>query len=134
MKKFLRAIFVNLVTLAIVAAVFPGLSYGSTFKNLLFAALIFTLINLCLQPLIRLLLLPLNLLTLGMFRWLSGAICLLFLTLFLPEIKIVSFQMPGINQAGFIIPSLYFSTSLSLITVSLLLSFVSSFLAWLLKN
>lgn len=134
MKDFLKAIFVNGVTLALTTEIFPGLSYGRDLKILFFAALVFTIINLFLQPLIKLLLLPINLLTLGMFRWLTGVICLFLLTILIPEIKIQSYALVGFSQAGFVVPKFYFSLLMSLITASLLISLIASSINWLIKR
>ncbi len=134
MKDFLRAIFVNGVTLTLTAQIFPGLSYSHDLKILFFTSLTFTLINLCLQPLVKLLLLPINLLTLGMFRWLTGVICLFLLTILVPEVKIRSFTMPAFSQGGFATPQFYFSTLMSLITASFLISLISTSINWLIKK
>ena len=134
MKHFLRAIFVNCSTLAFVAYIFKGLSYGDDLKVLLLASAAFALINFYLKPIIKLFLLPINLVSLGLLRWLTGVICLFILTIFIPQIQVKSFQFNGFSFAGFIIPSFYFTTLFSLIMVSFLISLTSSFIFWLFKR
>lgn len=134
MKKFLRSIFIDSITLAFTAAIFPGLSYSSDVMVLLVAALLFTIINIYIKPIIKLLLLPINLLTLGMFRWLSGVFCLLLLTFIIPSISIRAWEFNGLNFEGFVIPQIYFSPVLSLIVASLIISLLSSFIWWLFKK
>jgi len=134
MRKFLKSIFINGITIVLVASIFRGFSYGNDVKILLFSALALTLINYFLKPIIKIFLLPINLLTLGMFRWLTGVICIFFLTIIITEIQINSFQFTGFTYWGFVIPRFYFSTLLSLITASFLISLVTSFFNWLLKN
>lgn len=134
MKFFLREVFINLVTLAFVANIFGGLSYNNDYIVLFFAALSFTAINHFLQPIIKIFLLPINLITLGMFRWLAGVFCLLLLTIVIPEIQVISFQYEGFSYSGFAVPAFHFSTLLSLIAASLLISLVSSFVHWLFKK
>lgn len=134
MKEIFRAVLINGITLALTAEIFPGLTYGRDLKILFFASLAFTVINLFLQPFIKLLLLPINLLTLGMFRWLTGVICLFLLTVFIPEIKIQAFTMMGISQGGFAVPRFHFSLLLSLIAASLLMSLISTSVNWLIKK
>jgi len=127
-------ILINAVTLALIAEIFPGLSYGQDIKILFVGGLFLTMINVFFRPIIKLLLLPINLVTLGMFRWLSNVICVFILTVFIPEIQIKSFQMAGFSASGFVVPGFYFSLLLSLITASFLLSLFSGFILWLIKN
>lgn len=134
MKKFLQIVFINAVTLSFVAFLFGGFSYNNQLLVLFFAAFIFALINFYLQPIIKIFFLPINILTLGMFRWLVGVVCLLVLTIIIPEIEVRSFQFPGLEYSGFVIPSFYFNTTLSLISSSLLISLTSSLIHWLFKK
>ncbi len=133
MRDFLRAIFISATAIASVAAFFPGLSYGNDILTLIIASLAFTLINFYLKPVIKLFLLPINLITLGMFRWLTAVICLFALTIIVPAIQVVSFQFAGLSQAGFALPPVHFGVLLSLITSSFLLSFTTGFITWLVK-
>ena len=130
----MRLIGINMVSLAFIASVFPGLSYEGGLKTLFFAGASLTVINLCLQPIIKLLLLPINLLTLGMFRWLTDVLCLFTLTLFLPEVRIKSFTMEGLASGGFSVPTFHFSLLLSLITLSFLISCTTIFINWLIRK
>lgn len=134
MKQFLRAIFVNCITLAFVAYIFKGLSYGGNLKILFLASTIFAIINFYLKPIIKLFLLPINLLSLGLLRWLTGVICLFVLTIFIPAIQVKSFQFSGLSFAGFAIPPFYFTSLFSLIMASFLISLASSFIFWLFKR
>jgi len=134
MKKPLRTIFVNVVSLSFVAYFFPGFSFDSNFFILFFAAFVFTVINSYIKPIIKLFFLPVNLLTLGMFRWIVGVICLFLLTVIVPEFNIRSFYFEGFSYEGFIIPAFHFSIILSLILSSFFISLTSSFIYWLLKK
>lgn len=134
MKKFLRTIFVNGITLAFASSIFPGLTYGHDLTALLLAALALTIINLYLRPIVKLFLLPINLLTLGMFRWLTGVICLFVLTLIIPQIQIKGFYFEGLSFADFVVPPFYFSPLFSLITGSFIISLTTSFIFELFKR
>jgi len=134
MRFFLKSIFINLTSLALVSFLFPGLSYGGDVKILLLASLVFSVINFFIKPIIKLFLLPINLITLGMLGWLTGVLCLLILTIIVPQIELKPFQFNGANFAGFIIPSFYFTALLSLIGASFLISGIYNFLSWLTKK
>lgn len=134
MKFFLKAIFVNVISLSFVSYIFGGLSYGGDLRVLLVAAILFAVINFFLKPIIKLFLLPINLISLGLLGWLTGVICLFVLTIFIPQIHIKSFQYAGSSFAGFTIPPFYFTTLFSLIMASFLLSLTSTFIFWLFKK
>ena len=134
MKKLLRIIFVNAVSLTFVASFFPGFSFDSNVFLLFLAAFVFTAINFYVKPIIKLFLLPVNLLTLGMFRWITGVICLFLLTVIIPEFSIRSFDFEGLNFEGFAVPIVHFSIIFSLIASSFFISMTSSFIYWLLKK
>lgn len=70
MKLFARLIFSffsNLVALLFAGAFIPGFEISANLINLLIAAAIFTLINLYIRPLVKLILSPIIILTLGLF-------------------------------------------------------------------
>jgi putative membrane protein len=57
----------NAVALYVAAAVVSGVTYGDAGWTLLVAAVVFTLVNMWLRPVVRLLSLPFIILTLGLF-------------------------------------------------------------------
>jgi uncharacterized membrane protein YvlD (DUF360 family) len=69
-------------------------------------------------------LLPLNLVTLGLFRWVSNVLILVIITKIAPEIQIVSFTTSAVNTSGFAIPALSVNLMFSFIVGSLLIGFV----------
>lgn len=133
MKKYLRLFLFNLVSLWLIASLLPGVSFSGGYQTLALAAVVLTLVNLLLKPLVNILLLPINLLTLGMFRWLINVITLYLVTIFVPQFKITSFFCPGFNYQGFIIPSMYLSTFWVFVLSSFMISLATTFLLWLSK-
>lgn len=134
MKKFIRTIFINAIVLAFTTYIFPGLTYGGDLKALTLASFGFTIINFYLKPIVKLFLLPINLLTLGMLRWLTGVICLFVLTVVLPQIQVKSFQFEGFSFGGFVLPPFFFTPLISLVLASLIISLTTSFILWLFKR
>jgi len=128
MKDFIRKILLNTFSLFAVGSFFPGLIIPQTLLDLLWAATVFTLTNKLAKPIIKLLLLPFNLVTLGLFQWISNVVILIILTRILTTISVVSFSTLPISQAGFAMPTINVSLTVSFILVSLLLSLVYSFL------
>lgn len=134
MKTILRAIFLNLVTLYLVALFFPGLSISNKLLTYLSAAVVWTLINKIVKPIIKLLLLPINLITLGLFAWVANVITLFMLGSFIKGVVIQAFTFSGLNYQGFTIPSIHLNILFAYITTSIVLSLVHSALIWLLRS
>lgn len=131
MKTILRYFLINLVSLWIVTELIPGVSYTGGFSILARGALIFMIINFLLVPILKILLLPLNLLTLGLFSWLTNVLALYALTTLMPKFKLLPYQFPGFEYQGFIIPSVELSVLWVAIIASLIIGVITHFLHWL---
>lgn len=131
MKTLLRSFLINLASLEAAVLLIPGVANTGGLKTLLIATVVLALMNLLIRPLISLLLLPINLVTLGAFRWLINVAVLFFLTLVVTQIKISPFTFSGYSYQGFTIPELQVSKFWTLVIVSATISLVNSFLFWL---
>src|SRR3990167_7691598 len=100
MKTILRYFLINLVSLLITTRLIPGLTYTGGLRSLFIGALAFMLINLILVPLLKILFLPLNLLTLGLFAWLTNVLALYALTTIVSDFRLSPFYFPGGNFGG----------------------------------
>lgn len=134
MKTILRAIFLNLITLYLVALYFPGLTITNKITTYLYAAVVWTLLNKIVKPIIKLLLLPINLITLGLFSWVVNVITLFMLKYFISGVAIAAFTFNGFVYQGFVIPQMHFSLFFAYILTSLVLSLVHSTMIWLLRS
>lgn len=133
MKSIVRNYLTNLGALWITTQVLPAISVVGGAKGLLIGALAFMVANILLVPLLRVLLLPLNLLTLGLFAWLSNVLALYFLVNVVPYFKVSEYVFSGANWDGFIIPSVNLSVFQVVIIASFLLGFIIHFTNWLIK-
>lgn len=131
MKILLRYFLINLVSLYLTTMAIPGLTYTGGVKSLLFGAGVFMLINFILVPLLKILFLPLNLLTLGLFSWLINVIALYALTTIVSDFQLLPYAFEGITLAGIIIPSLELTPFWVAVTASLLIGIITNFLQWL---
>lgn len=134
MKKHLRSFLITLASLLVVAHALGNISFESGTPTILKTALVLTLTNIIIRPIMNLLLLPINLLTLGLFRWLVSVFIFYLTTLLVPQLKIQAYQFPGWNYRGFIIPQLELSFFWTLVLVCFIISFVTSFLYWAFKK
>lgn len=127
-KNFIREVLLIGFSLYLVGSVYPGLIVPQNLDGLLVTAVVFTLVNLLVKPVIKLFLLPLNLLTLGFFRWVTNVLVLVIITKIAPELKVVGFVSSPVNASGFAVPALNISLTMSYILASLLLSLAFSLL------
>ncbi len=134
MKRYLRLFLVNIFSLWLAAKIISGISFGNNNQTIFVAALALTLIDLLVKPIIKLLLLPINLLTLGTFQWLANVLALYLTTIVVPDFSISGFFFPGFDYKGFIIPAMSLSLIWAFIITSLVMSLISSFLIWLARD
>lgn len=130
MKTLLRYFLINLVSLWATTQILPGLTYSGGIKSLLIGAAAFMVINFILVPLLKILLLPLNLLTLGLFAWITNVLALYALTT-ISSFQLVSFSFRGFNFNGFNIPSYDLSPFLVAVAASFLIGMITHFMQWL---
>lgn len=132
-KRYLRLFLINLFCLWSVGFLLPGVKFIGGFQTIALTALVLTLISSFIKPLIKLLLLPVNLLTLGAFRWLVNVITLWLVTLVVPQFIIQSFNFVGYTYNGFAIPTMFVVTFWAFVLASLIISIITTFILWLIK-
>lgn len=135
MKKILRILLVNYFALWLVAKALPGaLFYAEGSKTILLAAGALTFINYLVRPIIKLLLLPITILTLGLFRWVINVLGLYLATFVVKGFSVQPFDFPGLSYQGFAIPAFHAVNPYAYIIVSFALSLATSFVYWLIKK
>lgn len=134
MRSFLRSALFNAFSIFLISQILPGVKVSGGILTYIFGGVALTFLLIILRPLLNILTLPLNLVTLGFFSFLSNVIIFYLLTVFVSGISITSFTFPGINYVGFVIPKIYFNTLFAFILVSFLQSVIFSFLTWITKN
>jgi len=71
---------------------------------------------------------PINIITFGLLSWFINVIVLYLLTMFVPDVSVQAWRFPGVSVAGFVVPPLSFSYVVSLILVSLSVTFFANLL------
>lgn len=89
------------------------------------------LINFLLVPMLKILFLPLNLLTLGLFAWITNVLALYALTTLVSDFQLVTYAFSGYNYNGFNLPPYDFSPFFVAILASFLIGLITHFLQWL---
>lgn len=110
------------------------ITYVGGYQTLLLASLAIAVVNLFIRPIINLLLLPVHLVTLGLFRWLANVITLYLVTLMVPRLQIHPFDFAGFNAKFVILPQIHFSAFGAFVVSTLVLTVVFHFVYWLLQD
>jgi len=110
-----------------------NLVFTRQWRTMLLAALFFTLCNLLVKPILKFLLFPLNLLTLGATSLLANLATIFILTLSLGEIKITPFATPEIHLFSLTVPSFFLTGYWPLLAFSFIILTIYRLLSWLLK-
>lgn len=122
---------INLVSLYSATRLLPGLTYTGGFKSLIIGAFVFMLINWFLVPFLKILFLPLNLLTVGLFAWLINVLALYALTTIVSDFALLPFSFNGFYTSGFSIPPMELSSFWVAVLASLIIGVITHFLQWL---
>lgn len=133
MKRILRHFVIDSVSIFLVSSIASGLYFEKGIETLLLTGLGLTIASLIAKPVINILLLPVNLITFGLFRWVAAVVVLYIVTLVVPGFKVVGFKFSGYTSMWFDVPAVVFSGYLAYIAFSFLHSLISSFIYWLIK-
>ncbi len=133
LKNYLRLFLINFLALWLLSRFMLGIEFLNGYQTIALTALVLTVLSTLVKPLIKILLIPVNLLTLGAFRWLVNVITLWLVTLIVPQFKIGSFVFQGLDWNGFIIPSFFIAKFWVFVLASFFISLVTSFVLWLTK-
>ena len=118
MKAILRRIFVYTVSLFLTSLFLPGLVITGGFVAYVYAGALLALFSIVLDPIIKALTLPFNLLTLGLLSFLTILVSLFILTLFDKNIAVTSFVFQGFSFFGAEVRQISFGGILPIIVIS----------------
>lgn len=133
MKSILRHFAVDTYCLWLTSNFASGMIFNQGVKTLVIAGIAVTFVSVFAKPVINLLLLPLNMITFGLFKWVASAVVLYIVTLLIKDFKISQFNYTGLSSKWFDIPVLHFEGLLAFIAFSFVLSVLTSLIYWLIK-
>lgn len=133
MKKIFRHFAIDTLTLYAVSLFTSGLVFEEGLTTVLLAGVGLTVASLLARPVINLLLLPINLITFNLFKWVSSAIALYLVTLVVSGFKIAHFYFAGVTSNLFTIPSLSLGGVLSYVAFAFIISLITSSIYWIIK-
>jgi putative membrane protein len=130
MRKLIVKILATAASFYVTQYFLTGFQIEQTWSAYLVGSLVFVVFNFLLTPIIKLLLLPINLLTLGLFRWLTNVLVLYLFDLVYDGVRIAGFTYPGFTSPLLSLPSgplnLFWVLVLSSLLMSLIYSLISA--------
>ena len=129
MRKKLRNALIPALAFASISYIYPGFRFGDT-NSIVYASAAFSFFCLFVKPFIKILSIPVNLFTFGLFSLLANMAALYLISLLIPGFDITAFELHGIGVMGLDIRLIQLNSFLSLLIVSLLLGFFNGALLW----
>ena len=122
MKLLAREFLFNAFALWFTSQVIPGFIIKNSWLHILEGAMVLSLLTLLVKPILTILFIPINLMTLGLLSWGVHVVVVYLLTIIDLSIKIVPWTFEGLSFAGFVIPSTNVSYFASLIITTFVLT------------
>lgn len=133
MRSIFKHFVTDTVSLYLISLVVSGLVFDNGITTILLAGAVLALTTMLVRPVINLLLLPINLITFGLFKWIGQAVSLYIVTLAVPGFRILDFGFNGLTTYWFVIPSIQLTGFLAFTAFSFLISFTSTLIYWVFK-
>lgn len=132
MKKIARVLITNSLSLLLVSLILPTVSLD-TLNLFISAGVTITLYDLLAKPIVSLLFLPVNLLTLGLLRWFPTTVGYYVTSLLVPTLVPRHLDIPAFALGQISLPPFHLGYLSSLILASFLFSFTRRLLRWATK-
>lgn len=131
MKTLLKILAGNGVSLYVLSKLFPAFQIEGTLRTFAVATTTLSLLQILVRPVLELVLLPVNLLTLGVFRWVSSVVILWFMMKLVPGISVLPYHFEEFSYRGVVIPETNLSGFWSIVVSAFVLSWISSLVNWI---
>ncbi len=111
----IKSIIITLLSIFLLASLLPSITYNS-WATLIIASIVLTFLQKIVRPVLKILFLPINIITLGLFSWTINVL-ILWLAMLI---------VPGFHISSLIIGTFHLGNILSLLLVSFALSLFES--------
>lgn len=132
MKWLLRIFIIETLALFAASQIASGMEFAQGLETFLWTALALSVATLLVRPIINFLLLPLNIITFGLFKWLGHTVMLYLVTLVIDNFTINGFVFAGFASSFFDLPPVNLAAGIpALVGFSLIISVLTSLFYWL---
>lgn len=131
MKGILSNVLLYAFSLYIAQQIFEGLVLHGNTRTLIIGGILLTIGFKIIKPVLSIISLPFNIISLGLFSIFILAFILFLITLVYPSIEVRSFTFQGVSFWGIEIHRFYVSLLLSYILISGTIYLITKFINWL---
>lgn len=129
MKKLLKIFTREVLALYVATQIASGIVFENALQGLIVAGVALAVAQYIVKPVVNLLLLPINLATLGLFRFISHAITLFIVDVALNDFQVTGFHFLGLTSKFLDLPAINFEAGpVAYVAFSLILFVVTSLL------
>lgn len=134
MFGLLKTLIISVIVLFAVTKVIPGVSYQDDISVLLQAALVFSVIQVIIVPLLNLLAVPLNLLSFGLASMIINAGLFYAISYVVPAFTFSPFDFPGYVSGALVVPAFSVPQYGTVLLASLVVSIFQALLRQILHD
>lgn len=128
MKYFVKTWVFYVFALWLTKELFPAFIVSGSWTTVFLSGLILSLLMLIVKPILKILFIPINILTFGLLSWVVNVVVIYLLTLFAPNVSVTAWYFPGVSWQGFTIPGAQISYILCLIITAVGVTSITNFL------
>lgn len=133
MKFVLRKYFITVSSLFILSQLIPSIAIKNSWNGLFYASLILSLLFYLIRPIINLIMIPINLVTLNLSAWFVQIIIFYLWTVITNAVVISNWQFGGLNIGAITLSSFNLVKWQVIIVGALVYIFISKLLGWIFK-
>lgn len=134
MKILLRAFLINVLAFLFVWQYVPTVVLEGGFEDVLLAAAALTALDKFLKPLLKMVLIPVNMVTFGLLRWVAAVIVFYITTEVIEGLNVVSWQFPGLSTPYIVFPAYLISFPLDYVVSALIVVLLVRIFTWVFKR
>lgn len=131
MKAILRNVLLFTFTLYVTEQMLQGLTVNGGWQTYLYGGIFLAIGFKILKPIITIISLPFQIITLGVFSIVIMALILFIITLIFPAISVNAFIFSGLSYGGIEIHKFYISQLLSYVVISATIYLTTKLIKWL---
>lgn len=128
MKHLVRVFLFNVFGLWLTTQLLPTLTIIGSWQMIMIAGFVLSILMIIVKPILKILFIPINLITFGLLSWFVDVIVLFLLTIVTPQVQITAGTLPRLSWGGFVVPAIYLSYFWALVTTSVLFTVITNIL------
>lgn len=133
MKGILKTYIINTSSVYLLTVLIPAVSIKGGFEALLYASLVYSILNNLVSPVINIIMFPINLLTLNITAWMLNIVMIYIWTLIVRSVIITSWSVSPFHLGPLLITPFILEPWQVLITAAVVLIILIKFIGYIMK-